>query len=95
METRTLQVNPEDTGTRLDAWLAGQLPDGTRSAAARLCVEGRVSAAGNPLAINYRLSGGEAVSVTLPDPEPVDGAPQAIPLVVVYEDCDVIVVNKR
>ena len=35
METRTLQVNPEDTGTRLDAWLAGQLPDVTRSAAAR------------------------------------------------------------
>ena len=34
METRTLQVNPEDTGTRLDAWLAGQLPDVTRSAAA-------------------------------------------------------------
>ena len=50
METRTLQVNPEDTGTRLDAWLAGQLPDVTRSAAARLCEEGRVTAAGKPLA---------------------------------------------
>ena len=36
METRTLQVNPEDGGARLDAWLAGQLPDVTRSAAARL-----------------------------------------------------------
>ena len=94
METRTLQVNPEDTGTRLDAWLAGQLPDVTRSAAARLCEEGRVTAAGKPLAKNYRLSGGEAVSVTLPDPEPVDVAPQNIPLDVVYEDSDVIVVNK-
>ena len=94
METRTLQVNPEDTGTRLDAWLAGQLPDVTRSAAARLCEEGRVTAAGKPLAKNYRLSGGEAVSVTLPDPEPVDVAPQDIPLDVVYEDSDVIVVNK-
>ena len=80
METRTLQVNPEDTGTRLDAWLAGQLPDVTRSAAARLCEEGRVTAAGKPLAKNYRLGGGEAVSVTLPDPEPVDVAPQDIPL---------------
>ena len=67
METRTLQVNPEDTGTRLDAWLAGQLPDVTRSAAARLCEEGRVTAAGKPLAKNYRLGGGEAVSVALPD----------------------------
>ena len=94
METRTLQVNPEDTGTRLDAWLAGQLPDVTRSAAARLCEEGRVTAAGKPLAKNYRLGGGEAVFVTLPDPEPVDVAPQDIPLDVVYEDRDVIVVNK-
>ena len=94
METRTLQVNPEDTGTRLDAWRAGQLPDVTRSAAARLCEEGRVTAAGKPLAKNYRLGGGEAVSVTLPDPEPVDVAPQDIPLDVVYEDSDVIVVNK-
>ena len=94
MEPRTLQVNPEDTGTRLDAWLAGQLTDVTRSAAARLCEEGRVTAAGKPLAKNYRLGGGEAVSVTLPDPEPVDVAPQDIPLDVVYEDSDVIVVNK-
>ena len=42
----------------------------------------------------HRLGGGEAVSVTLPDPEPVDVAPQDIPLDVVYEDSDVIVVNK-
>ena len=66
METRTLQVNPEDTGTRLDAWLAGQLPDVTRSAAARLCEEGRVTAAGKPLAKNYRLGGGEAGSTGTP-----------------------------
>ena len=42
METRTLQVNPEDAGARLDAWLACRLPDVTRSAAARLCGEGRI-----------------------------------------------------
>ena len=94
METRTLQVNPEDAGGRLDAWLAGQLPDVTRSAAARLCEEGRVTLAGKPLAKNYRLTGGEAVSVTLPDPVAVDVAPQDIPLDVVYEYADVIVVNK-
>ncbi len=94
METRTLQVHPEDAGGRLDAWLAGQLPDVTRSAAARLCEEGRVTLAGKPLAKNYRLTGGEAVAVTLPDPVAVDVAPQDIPLDVVYEDDDVIVVNK-
>ena len=87
-------AHEEEEARRLDAWLAGQLPDVTRSAAARLCEEGRVTAAGKPLAKNYRLGGGEAVSVTLPDPEPVDVAPQDIPLDVVYEDSDVIVVNK-
>ena len=72
MEIRTLQVNPEDAGERLDAWLAGQLPDVTRSAVARLCGEGQVAAGGKPLAKNYRLTGAETVEVTLPDPEPTD-----------------------
>ena len=94
METRTLQVNPEDAGARLDAWLACQLPDVTRSAAARLCEEGRVCSAGRPLAKNHRLTGAETVSVALPDPAPIEAAPEDIPLDVVYEDGDVIVVNK-
>ena len=94
METRTLRVDPEDAGVRLDAWLACQLPDVTRSAAARLCEEGRVCSAGKPLAKNHRLAGAETVSVALPDPEPIEAAPQDIPLDVVYEDADVIVVNK-
>ena len=94
METRTLQANPEDAGARLDAWLAGRLPDVTRSAAARLCEEGRVCSAGKPLAKNHRLTGAETVSVALPDPAPIGAAPEDIPLDVVYEDDDVIVVNK-
>ena len=94
MEIRTLQVNPEDAGERLDAWLAGQLPDVTRSAVARLCGEGQVAAGGKPLAKNYRLTGAETVEVTLPDPEPTDVRPQDIPLDIMYEDNDVIVVNK-
>ena len=94
METRTLQVNPEDAGARLDAWLACRLPYVTRSAAARLCEEGRVCSAGRPLAKNHRLTGAETVSVALPDPAPIEAAPEDIPLDVVYEDGDVIVVNK-
>ena len=93
MELRTLQANKEEAGARLDAWLAGRLEDLTRSAAARLCEEGRVTCAGKPLPKNYRLTGGESIDVTLPDPEPVDVRPQDIPLDVVYEDGDVIVVN--
>lgn len=94
MEIRTLQVNPENAGARLDAFLAEQLEDVTRSAAAKLCAGGAVTREGKPLAKNYRLTGGETIDVVLPDPEPMDAVAQDIPLDVVYEDADVIVVNK-
>ena len=94
MEIQTLQPNKEDAGQRVDAWLAAHLEDLTRSAAARLLEEGRVTCAGKALAKNYKLTGAETLEVALPDPEPVDVAPQNIPLDIVYEDGDVIVVNK-
>ena len=94
MEKLTLQVNNDAAGSRVDAWLAANLENVTRSAAQRLLEEGRVTCGGRPLAKNYRLTGTETIEVTLPEPEPVDVAPQDIPLDVVYEDGDVIVVNK-
>ena len=94
MEIQTLQPNKEDAGQRVDAWLAAHLEDLTRSAAARLLEEGRVTCAGKALAKNYKLTGAETLEVALSDPEPVDVAPQNIPLDIVYEDGDVIVVNK-
>ena len=94
MELLTLQPNKEDAGQRVDAWLAANLEDVTRSAAQRLLEEGRVTCGGKPLAKNYKLNGAETLEVSLPDPEPVDVVPQDIPLDVVYEDSDVIVVNK-
>lgn len=94
MELLTLQVNHEDAGQRVDAVLARRVEDLTRSAAARLLEEGRVTAGGKALAKNTRLAGTETLEIALPDPEPVDVRPQDIPLDVVYEDADVIVVNK-
>ena len=93
MEPLILQTASEDAGKRLDAWLAEQT-ELTRSAVQKLMEEGRVTAAGKPLAKNTRLTDGETVSVKLPEPEAVDIVPQNIPLDVVYEDEDVIVVNK-
>lgn len=94
MEILTLQPNKEDAGQRIDAWLAAHLENVTRSAAARLLEEGRVTCAGKTPAKNYKLTGTETIQVSLPDPEPVDVRPQDIPLDIVYEDGDVIVVNK-
>ena len=94
MENLTLQPNKEDAGQRVDAWLAANLEDMTRSAVQRLLEEGRVTCGGKTLAKNYKLTGTETLEVALSEPEPVDVVPQDIPLDVVYEDEDVIVVNK-
>ena len=69
MEILTLQPNKEDAGKRIDAWLAAVLPDMTRSAAQRLLEEGRVACGGKAPAKNYKLTGGETIEVTLPEPE--------------------------
>ena len=93
MEPLILQAAGEDAGKRLDAWLA-ERTELTRSAVQKLAEDGRVMAGGKPLTKNTRLTGTEAVSLLLPDPEAVEIVPQDIPLDVVYEDDDVIVVNK-
>jgi 23S rRNA pseudouridine1911/1915/1917 synthase len=74
--------------------LAGALDGLTRSAVQKLMEDGLITLQGKPLKKNTKLASGDCVSVTLPDPEPVDVVPQNIPLDVVYEDDDVIVVNK-
>ena len=94
MSTLTLAVPPEDAGGRVDAWLAGRQESLTRSAAARLLEEGQVTYEGKPLPKNYRLRGGETIQLTLPEPEETELLAQDIPLDVVYEDEDVIVINK-
>ena len=66
----------------------------TRSQATRLIESGEVAVDGKPVSKSYKLAGGEDIAVTLPEPEPVEAVPQDIPLDVVYEDADVIVVNK-
>ena len=93
--TTVLTAANEDAGTRLDAFLAARLPELSRSRAASLVQEGRVTVKGRPVSKSCRLSGGETLSVSLPE-QPADTAltAQDIPLDVVYEDDDVIVVNK-
>ena len=90
----TLTATTEDRGQRIDAWLAARTEGLTRSAAARLLESGSVLIDGAPAAKNYRLTGDETVSLTRPEAEDTTVEAQDIPLDVVYEDDDVIVVNK-
>ena len=94
MEPILLRASEESKNQRLDAFLASSLDGLTRSQATRLIESGEVAVNGKTAGKSYRLTGGEDVAVTLPEPEPVEAVPQDIPLDVVYEDADVIVVNK-
>lgn len=94
MEPILLRASEESKNQRLDAFLASSLDGLTRSQATRLIESGEVAVNGRAVSKSYKLAGGEDIAVTLPELEPVEAVPQDIPLDVVYEDADVIVVNK-
>ena len=81
-------------GERLDAFLARSVPDLSRSAAQKLIEEGLVTRNGKPGKKNDKLNVGDAVSYEIPEPKPVDIAPKEMPLDIVYEDDDLLVINK-
>ena len=89
-----LRLKVDAPGQRADQFLAAALPQLTRSAAQKLLEEGAVTLNGRPVKKNYKTAPGDELVVVLPDPAPVDILPQDIPLDVVYEDEDVIAVNK-
>jgi len=79
---------------RLDAFLASELSGMSRSAVQKLIDEGLVTLSGREVRKNRRVSSGEVYEVALPEPEEAQTAAEDIPLEIVYEDGDVIVVNK-
>ena len=87
------EVQSEDVGTRLDQFVATHA-DLTRSAAARLIEEGSVTVNGKTVAKNYKVAKGDAVEIVLPEPEAAEALPENIPLDIVFEDDDIIVINK-
>ncbi|MBO7296633.1 MAG: RluA family pseudouridine synthase [Clostridia bacterium] len=93
MQTLTLRVDAADAGARIDKYLS-ERADLTRSAAVRLLEEGDVSVCGASVSKNYKVRLGDEISINYPEPEPDTALPENIPLDVVYEDADIIVVNK-
>ena len=81
-------------GERLDAFLARSVENLSRSGAQKLLEEGCVLLRGKPGKKNDKLSPGDEVSVTIPEPKSVDIAPVEMALDIVYEDDDVLVINK-
>lgn len=94
MGKEVLTLTADRVGERADVFLSRCVENMTRSAAARLLAEGAVLLRGAPVKKNYKTAVGDVLSVSLPEPEPVEAVAQDIPLDVVYEDDDVIVINK-
>lgn len=88
-------VEPEDIGERVDKFLATVQEDWSRSQLQGWIKDGLLMVNGKPVKGNYRLQEDDEVTLTVPPAREVDIQPENIPLDVVYEDGDVIVVNKQ
>src|SRR5215218_972973 len=84
----------DDLGARLDRYVADQLPDLSRGTVQALIESGHVFVDGQQRKPKFRMTPGEVVSVDIPPPQIDEILPDPIPLTVVYEDADVIVVDK-
>ena len=88
-----LTVDVSEAGLRLDAYISDKT-DLSRSAAARLIEEGAVTVSGRVEAKKYAVKHGDVIEISLPEPEEYTAEPENIPLDVVFEDGDIIVINK-
>ncbi len=94
MDENIINIKAEESGDRIDALLARSISGMTRSAAQRLIDDGAVLLGSRPVKKNYRCSAGDDFEIYLPEPEETELIAQNIPLDVVFEDEDVIVINK-
>lgn len=91
----TFDVSDEEAGARLDAYLAERVADWSRTRISRLIEDGDVLVEGRTAKPSRKLRAGEQIEVELTPPPPSAFAPEDIPIEVVYEDDDLIVVNKQ
>ncbi len=91
---RLLVVEPEAAGERLDRYLAARLLELSRAQVQRLIEQGAVQAGGRTVRPSTRVTAGQEIVIAIPPPAPATPQPEAIPLDVVYEDDDLLVVDK-
>lgn len=93
-EQINLIVDDNNAGIRLDKLLADVLSDFTRSALTKIINDGNVKVNGIVVSKNYKSRSGDEVEIIVPDAKPLDVTAENIPLDIVYEDDDLLVVNK-
>lgn len=94
MRNEVFTVSNEESGVRLDKFVSDHLSDYTRSHIQKLTEEGRILVQGIAVKASYKVKENDAITVEIPDAAEVDILPEAIPLSIVYEDEDMLVVDK-
>jgi 23S rRNA pseudouridine1911/1915/1917 synthase len=94
MQRLDLVVPPEDAGERLDHFLVARVPGHSRSQIQRLIKDGLVRIGQREAKANLQIRAGEGVTVEIPDPVPAEPQAEPLPIDVLFEDADLIVVNK-
>ena len=94
MEKENVIVNSENVGVRLDAYVADNINSLSRTMVKKLIEEGNISVNGKTQKVSYKVQENDEISVIVPEAKQLDLKAQDIPLEVVYEDKDIIVVNK-
>lgn len=89
-----MNVEERDQGQRLDQFLRAKLPERSRAFLQKLIEQERVRVNGRVTRASYRVRAGDRIAVEIPPPRPLGTPPEAIPLDVLYEDDDLIVINK-
>lgn len=92
--THKFIASAEDASTRLDIFLAGKLPELTRSRIKTLLEDGRALINGKAAKTGLKLKGTEEVTISVPEPEAGSISPEEVRLEVIYDDNDVVVINK-
>ena len=91
---KEFSIDRNTEGQRIDRYLSDELEDRSRSYIQKIMKEGYVKVNQKPVKSNYRLSFGDSVEVTLPEAKEPDIVPENIPLDILYEDQDIIMINK-
>jgi 23S rRNA pseudouridine1911/1915/1917 synthase len=94
MEKIELTFPADGDPERLDSFVARTVGALTRSAVQKLIEEGQVTVAGSPQKPSLKLKGGERITVDIPAPAPAEATAEDIPLEILHEDSDIVVINK-
>jgi len=94
MQHVELPVSAEEAGARLDHFVVARVPGPSRSQIQRLIKDGLVKVGGHDAKANYAVRAGDLVVVDIPEPAAATPQPEALPIDVLFEDADIIVVNK-